>query len=38
LYVVVEQVQHSEIKKNFEYFDGAQYIPQKRLKILYPRD
>ncbi|KDR13515.1 uncharacterized protein LOC110835323 [Zootermopsis nevadensis] len=31
-------VQHSEIKNNFEYFDGAQYIPREKLRILYPRD
>lgn len=45
-YIVQEQlelmknteVQHSQMKDSFEHFDGAQYIPRKRLRILYPKD
>ncbi|PSN51549.1 hypothetical protein C0J52_09514 [Blattella germanica] len=45
-YVVQEQlelmknteVHHSDLKENFEYFDGAQYIPRERLRTLYPKD
>lgn len=45
-YVVQEQlellknteVRHVDIKENFNYFDGAQYIPREKLKSLYPRD
>ncbi|PNF38985.1 hypothetical protein B7P43_G05981 [Cryptotermes secundus] len=36
--VVFEQVRHHETKEKFEYFDGAQYIPRERLRILYPKD
>lgn len=45
-YVVQEQlellrnteIEHSDIKENFEYFDGAQYIPREKLRTIYPKD
>lgn len=32
------EVQHYEMEEKFEYFDGAQYIPRERLRVLYPKD
>ncbi|XP_063242169.1 uncharacterized protein LOC134542132 isoform X1 [Bacillus rossius redtenbacheri] len=32
------KIQHPDIGKYFDYYDGAQYLPKEKLKYLYPKD